>query len=202
MSTVTASAPAVAAGSTTRTIITAAGLAGAVACAAVIASWFLFANLTRADATLEPLSVVGGLIAGAAFAVLAATLPSLSATGRLPRTPLVLAALACAFLAIPAWTSGTVLPHLAAHTTAAQYEQLGHADFRLLLLDLPMIVLGIVGFISLAVAGWRRRAIPRGASVLLILAGLATLMGDFPPAGVLAGLALAWTARSLPPTDQ
>jgi hypothetical protein len=202
MSTATASGPVVTAGSTTRTTITAAGLAGAVACAAVIASWFLFADLSRAAATLEPLSVVGDLIAGAAFAVLAATLTSLSTTARLPRIPLVLAALACAFTAIAAWTSGTVLPHLAAHTTAAQYEQFGHTDFRLLLLDLPMIVLGIIGFVSLAVGGWRRRAMPRGASVLLILAGLATLMGDFPPAGVLAGLALAWTARSLSPTDQ
>jgi hypothetical protein len=43
---------------------------------------------------------------------------------------------------------------------------------------------------------------PRGASVLLILAGLATLTGDFPPAGVLAGLALAWTARSPSPAGQ
>ena len=36
----------------------------------------------------------------------------------------------------------------------------------------------------------------------MALAALATLFGDFPPAGILAGLALAWTARSLTPDEQ
>lgn len=56
------------------------------------------------------------------------------------------------------------------------------------------VVLGF--FTALAVTGWRRRAIPRGACVLLVIAGVASLMGPFPPVGFLGGLALAWTARS------
>ena len=196
MSTVTASRLDAQTGATTRTTVTAAGLAGAIASAGVVAGWFLFADLSRAAATLEPVTVVACLIAGAAFAVLAVALPGLAARTRLPRVPVTLAALACAFIAIPAWTFGTVVPHLAAHTSPAQFEELGHADFRLLLLNVPMIALSLAGFVSLAVVGWRRRAMSRGASVLLVIAAVATVLGDFAPVGILAGVALAWTARS------
>ncbi len=40
---------------------------------------------------------------------------------------------------------------------------------------------------------------PKGAAVLLILAGVASLLGPFPPVGLLSGLALAWLARSARP---
>jgi hypothetical protein len=196
MSTVTTSDLAATTGAATRTTVTAAGLAAAVSSAGIIAGWFMFAGLPKATADLEPVTVVSCLIAGAAFAVLAVALPGLARTTRLPRVPLTLAALACAFIAIPAWTFGTVVPHLAAHTSAAQFDELGKVDFRLFLLNLPMIALSLVGFVSLAVVGWRRRAMSRGACVLLAVAAVATLMGEFAPGGLLAGIALAWTARS------
>lgn len=196
MSTVTTPRVAATTGAATRTTVTAAGLAGAIACAGIVAGWFLFADIARASAALEPVTVVGCLIAGAAFAILAVALPGLAATSRLPRVPVTLTALACAFISVPAWTFGTVVPHLAAHTSPAQFDELGQVDFRLLLLNLPMIALSLAGFVSLAVTGWRRRAMPRGASVLLVIAAVATFVGDFPPAGILAGVALAWTARS------
>jgi hypothetical protein len=189
-------------GVATRTTVTAAGLAAAVACAGIIAGWFLFADLPQATANLEPVNVVGCLIAGAAFAVLAAVLPGLATTTRLPRVPLTLAALASAFIAIPAWTFGTVVAHLAAHTSPAQFDELGHVDARLYLLSLPMIVLSLAGFVSLAITGWRRRAMSRGACVLLAVAAVATLLGDFAPGGLLAGIALAWTARSARSTTE
>jgi hypothetical protein len=187
---------AAATGAATRTTVTAAGLAAAIACAGIVAGWLLFADISQAAAALEPVNVVACLIAGAAFAVLAVALPGLAATSRLPRIPVTLAALACAFITIPAWTFGTVVPHLAAHTSPAQFDKLGHVDFRLFLLNLPMIVLSLVGFVSLAVTGWRRRAMSRAACVLLVVAAIATVMGDFAPAGILAGIAIAWTARS------
>jgi len=194
----TVATPRLAASTGTGTTVAAAGLAAAVACAGIVAGWFLFADTSQATAALEPVNVAGSLIAGAAFAVLAVALPGLAP---LPRVPLTLAALACAFIAIPAWTFGTVVPHLAAHTSPAQFDELGHVGFRLLLLNLPMIALSLAGFISLAVVGWRRHAMSRGASVLLVVAALTTLLGDFAPAGIVTGVALAWTARSARATD-
>jgi hypothetical protein len=202
MNTVTApDLAATTAGATVRTTVTAAGVAAAIGSAGIVSGWFLFSGLSQAAATLEPVTIIECLVVGAAFAVLAVALPGLAATTRLPRVPLTLAALACAFLAVPAWTFGTVVPHLAAHTTAAQFDELGHVDVRLLLLNLPMIVLSLTGFISLAVIGWRRRTMSRGACVVLAVAAVATLSGDFAPAGVLAGLALAWTARTARPAE-
>jgi len=186
----------------TRTAITAAGLAAAVASAASIASSFVYDNASQAESSQAPVRIVGCLITGLAFAVIAVTLPGLSAATRLPRWTLALAALAAAFTTVAAWTFGTVLPHLAAHVSAAQFDELGHPDFQLVLFSLPMRLLGLVGFIALAVSGWRRRAFSRGAAIVLILAGVAgALTGWWAAVGLLAGVAMAWVARTAKATQ-
>jgi hypothetical protein len=182
---------------TTRTAVTAAGLAGAVASAATIAGYLVNSDLSEADSARAPITIVGCLIAGSAFSVLAVVLPDLAPTTRLPRWLLALAALACAFTAIPAWAFGTVVPHVAGGVSAAQFEELSHADLLLVLLSLPMQVVGLVGFVGLAVLGWRRRTFSRGAAVVLALAGLAgAVTGTWPFVGLLAGVAMAWAART------
>jgi hypothetical protein len=129
-------------------------------------------------------------------------LPGLAAATRLPHWSLALAALACTFTAIPAWAFGTVLPHVAANVSAAQFDDLGHADFLLALLSVPMQALTLVGFTALAVLGWRRRAFSRGAAVVLMLAAVAgALTGEWPIVGVLAGAATAWAARTAKATQ-
>jgi hypothetical protein len=186
-----------------RTAVTAAGLTGAVASAALISTWFLQADVAQVETARTPVVVVANLIAGLSFAVLAVSLPLLGPTTRLPRWSLTLAGLACAFIAVPAWTFGTVLPHLAGKVGASEFDALGETDFTLLLLFLPMILLSIAAFGALAVVGWRRHAMSRGASVLLIVAAVASLMvGTFAPLGVLAGLALAWTAHTVRPVPE
>ena len=60
----------------------------------------------------------------------------------------------------------------------------------------PKILLCMVGFIALGIIGWRRRAMPRGACVLLVLAGFVSFLAPPWPGGILAGPALAWMARS------
>ncbi|MFI6733139.1 hypothetical protein ACIBI9_09425 [Nonomuraea sp. NPDC050451] len=54
-----------------------------------------------------------------------------------------------------------------------------------------------VGLAALAVAGRRRRGVSRGACVLFLLAALvAMLLSPHQPTALLAGLGLAWAARS------
>jgi hypothetical protein len=196
MSTLTAASSSRTVATGARTAVTAAALAGAVACAGVIAGWFTLAGTSQAESSRSPVSIVTCLIAGIAFAVLAATVPALATETRLPRWSLGLASLACAFIALPAWTFGTVIPHVAGQVTPAQFDALGKADLQLVLLYLPAQLLGLVGFVALSVVGWRRGAMSRGACVLLVLAGVAALVPDFPPVGLLAGVGLAWLARS------
>jgi hypothetical protein len=179
-----------------RTVVTAAGIAGALASAASIVGWFALSNLSKAELAHAPVTIVESLIAGLAFVVLAVNLRGLAPAIRLPRWALSFAGVACAFIAISAWAFGSVVAYLADKVSAAQFDDLGKADFLLLLLNLPMALCSVLAFPTLAVIGWRRQAMPRGASVLLVIAGAASLIVDFPPAGLLAGIALAWTARS------
>jgi hypothetical protein len=179
----------------TRTAVAAAGVAGAVASAGALAGWFLLSDQSQAQIARSPLTIVEYLITGAAYVALAICLPSLPA-GRLPRWTLYAGALACASIAIQAWAFGTIIAHLAGQVPSQQFDDLGKATFLLLLVRLPLQISGLLAFVALAVAGWRRGAMARGACVLLAVAGLAALIGDFPPAGLLAGLALAWTART------
>ncbi|MFG2086854.1 hypothetical protein [Spirillospora sp. NPDC048824] len=50
----------------------------------------------------------------------------------------------------------------------------------------------------LAIAGWRRRSVPRSAAVLFALAALLSLWPPLPPGMIVASLAIvitAWTAE-------
>lgn len=182
-----------------RTAITVAGLAAAVACAANIAGWFLLADLSHARIDRAPAAIVESLIPGLAYIVLAVSLPSLADRTRLPRWALTLAAAACGFIAIPAWAFGSIIAHLATRLPEAQFDAVGEPTVLLMLLNLPAMVLGLIAFVTLAIVGWRNRAMSRGACVLMFIAGLVALIPDFPPVGLLAGLAFAWTAHSSRP---
>ncbi|MCW6004276.1 hypothetical protein K1W54_06730 [Micromonospora sp. CPCC 205371] len=203
MSTLTTSATAPAtldrAGSGVRTAVTAAALIGALSSAGYISGLFLLSAMTDAEAQRAPITIVECLLAGLAYAAVAVTLPGLAAVTRLPRWALSIAAAGCAFIAVQAWGFGTLIANLATVLPADTYANAGKNTFLMQLFLLPSMLIGLAGFVSLAVVGWRRKAIPRGASALLILAGLAALLGPFPPAGLLGGLGLAWTARSAKP---
>ena len=141
------------------------------------------------------------MIPGLAYLVIAVSLPGLAGRTRFPRWALTLAATACGFVAIPAWAFGSIIAHLATQLPEAQFDAVGKPTFLLMLLNLPAMVLGLIAFVTLAIVGWRNRAMSRGACVLLFIAGLVALIPDFPPVGLLAGVAFAWTARSSRPVE-
>ena len=64
-------------------------------------------------------------------------------------------------------------------------------------MSVPKMVLGLVGFIALGLAGWRQRSLPRSSSVLLVLAGVASLWPPYPPGLLLASIALFIASRSM-----
>jgi hypothetical protein len=189
-------------GAGTRSAVTAAGLVGALGSGGFIAGLFLLHGLSPAAMRRAPVTVTECLIAGLAYVAMAVGLPGLAAVTRLPRWVLSTAAAGCAFIAIQAWASGSVIAHVASSVSDDEFDRLGKATFLLLLLSLPMIVVCLVGFVALGIIGWRRRAMSRGACVLLMLAGIVALTGSFPPVGLLAGLGLAWTARTAAPAPE
>jgi hypothetical protein len=200
MSTLTTSAPAPAtldrSGSGVRTAVTAAALIGALGSGGYVAGLFLLSGMTSAEAQRAPITIVECMLAGLAYVALAVTLPQLGGLTRLPRWALSLAAAGCAFIAVQAWGFATLIANLAQVLPADTFENAGKETLLMQLFLLPSMLICLVGFVSLAIVGWRRKVMSRGASILLILAGLIALLGPFPPVGLLGGLALAWTARS------
>jgi uncharacterized membrane protein len=175
-------------------VVTAAGLVGALACAAYVSSVVLLPDATMREAARHPLPLVANGLAAVAFTALAVSLPLPGAGGRLPRWALAVTAAGSAAVAGVTWVQATVQPHFA--------DLVGDEDFQrssayLDALWLPKIVLCAVGLAGLAVAAWRRRALPRGAAALLGAAAVVSLLPPVQPGALLAGLALAWTARSL-----
>ena len=189
----------VSAGAGSRTAVIAAGLVGAVASAGYISGVIFSSGMSDAEGQRSPVTVTESLLAGAAYVVLAISLLGLANGTRLPRWPLALSAAACAFVAVQAWTTGTIFAVLASELTETQLDSVDQTSFLFNLFIYPMGVLCLVGYLALAIVGWRRKAMSRGASVLLVLAGLVALLGPFPPTGLLGALALAWVARSARP---
>lgn len=203
MSSLTATPPTIGRVSGTRGLVTAAAVAGAIGCAGYISTIFLLSDLAVRDAARSPLTITSNLVVAIAFAVLAATLPGLVAAARLPRWAGLFAAIGCAFVAANAWGTATLAVHAAGLLSDAQVEQ-NSGWFTLF--QAGQTLPSAIGFIALGIVGWRRHAMSRGAGILLLVAGVISLLPAYPPGAVLAGLALAWTARTArgdggPPVD-
>jgi hypothetical protein len=174
-------------------VVATAALVGVLASAAFIAGFALLSDLSFREATRSPYQVAVNVLATLAFGGLAAAIPGLARVIDVPRWTVYLSAAACAGISAMAWTLATVAPHFTSYVSDDEYLEFSP---WLLLLPAPKMILGLVGFVALAVFGWRRRAIPRGAAVLLVLAGVASLWWAYPPGALLGALAFAWIART------
>ena len=92
------------------------------------------------------------------------------------------------------WSLATLAPDMAKFVSDSEFDEF---TAYLILFPLPKMILGLVGFTALGVSGWRRRAIPRGAAALLILAGVASLWWAYPPGALLGALAFAWIVKTV-----
>ncbi|MGW4967095.1 hypothetical protein ACWEPL_58595 [Nonomuraea sp. NPDC004186] len=160
-------------------------------------------GLTHLEAGRHPVVLIANVLGAIAFTCLAITLPAAPALARLPRWALYLTAAGCCAVAGLMWVHVTRIPHLLGWLTEAQARQaVDQPTLYSFLISLPKQLLLLAGLIGLAVAGWRHRLISRGTCVLLVLAGLVSAFLEPPwPGGVLAGLALTWTARSAHPVS-
>jgi glucan phosphoethanolaminetransferase (alkaline phosphatase superfamily) len=182
----------------TRTAIVAAALVAAISMAAYISMVIFMPDISNKDAATHPLVQTSEILAGLSFVVLAVALPSLAEFSKLPRWALYVAAAGCACVATNAWTYGLFMGHVVGLFTDAQAEAFQNSSSGYLTAFLlPKMILCGVGFLALAIVGWRRRAMARPACVLLVLAAIVSgLLGAYPPGAFLAALAIAWTART------
>ena len=143
----------------------------------------------------SPVSTVGGVAATAGAVMLALALVRWRTT--LPTWALAGASAALVIVAANAWFMAIGIRAISDHTSNQEFDRLTHEAPWLFGMQAPVAVLGLVSYIALAVAGWRQRSLPRASSVLLVLAGLASVWPVYPPGLLLASIALFIASRSV-----
>lgn len=171
-----------------------AALVAALSSAAFIAGFPLLAGQSQREGSLSPYTLTVNVFTTLAFVGLALTIPSLVRVLDAPRWIVYTCAAACAAVASMSWSLMTLANH---HATQVGDDEFLEFTMYLNLFPAPKMILGLVGFVALGVVGWRRRSVPRGACVLLVIAGITSLWWAYPPATIFVGLAFLWIARSI-----
>lgn len=177
-----------------RRLVAVAATVGVIGCAGYISTIVLLADLTTREAVRSPLSIVSNLLVAGGFAVLAAALPLFGLRAGLPRWASVLAGVGCAAVAATSWGTGT-LAVFAAGLLSDEQMEVGGA--WLLVFQAPQSLPCAVAFTALGAAVLRYRIAARGAGVLLVVAGVISIVPAYPPGAFLASLGLLWLASSL-----
>lgn len=176
------------------------GVVTLAACTAYIGSFAVLAGSTMREGMSSPLTVTVNVVAAIGFVGLAFAVPDLVRELGLPRWLALTSGLACAAVAAMAWALATVVPAFAGTVPEGAFENAA-GEPLVILVGVPKMVLGLVGFGALGVLGWRRRVLPRALAGLFVVAGAAALVWPYPPGGILASIALLWLARTAVPTD-
>ncbi|WP_328996071.1 hypothetical protein OG394_15585 [Kribbella sp. NBC_01245] len=147
------------------------------------------------EAFSNPVSTAAGVAATVGAVVLALALARWRTT--LPVWAQTSAAAGLVMVATNSWFSGTGIRAISDHTDDQLFERLIFEAPWIMVMSLPKMVLCLVAFIALAVAGWRKRSLPRSSSVLLVLAGVVSVWPPYPPGLLLASAALFIASRSV-----
>jgi hypothetical protein len=102
---------------------------------------------------------------------------------------------AIAFVLVDAWYAGTTAVAVANGVDEAAYDSIYESGW-VFAFYLPKMLLGLLGFSGLAMSGKRTSLVSTPLCVLLVVAGLASLVPPFMPGMIVGGVALALVARS------
>lgn len=149
---------------------------------------------TSREAFASPINIAGSIIAAIGIAIILQPLVRQRVLG--PSWALTTASAGLLFTAAIAWFNGTGIVAVANGTADAQFDDIG-ASAWIVIMAGPKMILCLVGFLALAVTGWRDRSLSRAASVLLALGALASLLPPFPPGVLLVSVGLILVARDL-----
>ncbi len=153
-------------------------------------------GLPPREAFLHPV----GLISAAATTIGCLMLSLAMARWRstLPRWAVLTSAAGLWFAGATTWSQATVVVATATKTGNELFDDLYFASPWVIGGMAPKSILCLVGFLGLAIAGWRSRSIPRSAAVAFALAALLSVWPPHPPGLIVASLALILVARSDP----
>jgi hypothetical protein len=165
-----------------------AAIVAAISCLGYIASFALYGDSPANVTVHEPLIVTINTLIALGLATVGLMLPLITARS-FPTWAALIAAAACIGNAAFAWAMATVVAHFAPLVDETTYNAVAGLAF---LIGVPKMLLGVLGFGSLAVVGWARRTLPRSLAALFALAGVASLIWPVPPGGLLSSIAVLW----------
>lgn len=151
-------------------------------------------GLEPREAFVHPLGIVSGTVT--TIGILMISLGLLRWRTVLPGWAVVASAVGLWVAGAAAWTQSTVVVAAAANTDNDLFKDLFFDSPWVLASLAPKSLLCLVGFLALAISGWRHRSIPRPAAASLGLAGLLSLWPPYPPGLIVASLALFLIARA------
>lgn len=152
-----------------------------------------FSGGSPREAYALPANFVACSIATAGIVLL--TLAMMRWRSGLPQWAVLTGAAGLAFTAANAWFFGTGIIAVADSTDDETFEQIGMSSW-IMVMAAPKMVLCLVAFGVMAVAGWRSRAVPRSAAASFGAAGVLSLIPPHAPGVLFAALGLFLVSRA------
>jgi hypothetical protein len=190
MSTSTASAETQSAGKT----LSAAFSIGAVLATVGSLGFISLNGLPPREAYVHPVSIVTCVLSAIGCLILAFALLRWRTT--LPGWAVIASAAGMFFAAANAYAQGTVIVAAATKTDNELFNKLFFESPWTLGGMAPKSLLCLVGFLTLAITGWRQRSIPLSAAALLGVAGIVSIWPPYPPGIILASIAIFLISRA------
>jgi hypothetical protein len=154
-------------------------------------------SLPPREAYAHPVGIVTYALAAIGCLILAFGLMRWRTT--LPGWAVVASAAGLVFAAASAYAQGTFTVAAAVKTDNELFDQLFFGSPWVLGGMAPKSLLCLAGFLTLAIAGWRQRSIPRSAATLLGVAGILSIWPPYPPGVIAASMAFLIISRG--PTE-
>jgi hypothetical protein len=151
-------------------------------------------GLEPREAYAHPLSIVSGAVTTIGIMLLSLALMRSRTT--LPGWAVASSAAGLWVAGATAWSSSTVMVAVAVKTDNGLFEKILFNSPWLFVQMGPKSLLCLVGFLALAISGWRNQSISRPAAAALGVAGVLSIWPPYPPGLILASLALFLIARA------
>ena len=146
------------------------------------------------DAYLNPISFTAGVLA--TIGLLLLTFGLLRWRTTLPGWAVILSAAGLWFAGWQAIDSVTTLPAMVALEEIDTETFMGAMTWYVMTAMLVKSVCCLVGFVALGIAGLKQHSIPKTAAIVLILAGLASILPPYPPGLIGFSVAMLFISRA------
>jgi hypothetical protein len=177
-----------------RVALTIGSILAALGSLGYISSVIFAGDLSNREAFETPLNAIVGITATAGLVLIALAMGRGGVLGT--GWPVLVATAALIFTIANSWFFGVGILAFTDVVSDEQFDTIVN-DGRLVLMTAPKMLLALIGFVALGLAGWRSGSMPRAAAVFLVLGGIVSVWPPYPPGIVLFSIGVFIAARAL-----